>query len=514
MSDEPAPTTGSVTIIQETTQKDPLIPTKDSPKSSEEAISDLNSENHLNFDTILTKIGFGWYQLKTYLVMGLLAMSEGAQVMAFTLMVPVLSNQWGVSDFLNSLQASLIFVSFLIGSVLSGQFSDRYGRRRPCIYSCFLMCLFSTLSAFSPEIITLICLRVCLGLLVGFFGPLGATMITELTPKQSRGKYMALLTASMVIGELYGALVAYFFLDDLTTGDWRILIIFCTIPGAVSFILALLFLWESPRFELVSGNYSEAFVIIEKMSLDNNSEDYPREMPEEDRRKLIQWAEDMNKESMRSDEVASIKSLFKNERKYITPLIWFNWFTSSFVYYGIIVFMPYILEKISSSQGKSEDDLNDIIKILISTAIEIVSVALAATVIEHKAFGRKNSMIIFYAAGCFTCLVVFFMKEVDFVVFATIARFFLSITIIFCYQYTSEIYPTRIRTTGLGMANGVGRLGGIVMPWVCVALLQINLFAPFLAFASFSFVSSSFSSLFPYDTTGKDLDTVQATKTS
>ena len=71
MSDEPAPTTGSVTVIQETTQKDPLIPTKDSPKSSEEAITDLNSEDHLNFDTILTKIGFGWYQLKTYLVMGL-----------------------------------------------------------------------------------------------------------------------------------------------------------------------------------------------------------------------------------------------------------------------------------------------------------------------------------------------------------------------------------------------------------------------------------------------------------
>ena len=512
MTEESSKQPGSVTIIEEPTQTDPLITEKESSKTDNDLITDLNSD-HLNFDTILSTIGFGKYQLKTYLIMGLLAMSEGAQVMAFTLMVPVLANQWGISDFINSLQASLIFVSFLIGSVLSGQFSDRYGRRRPCIYSSFLMCIFSILSAFSPEIITLIALRICLGLLVGFFGPLGATMITELTPKQSRGKYMALLTASMVIGELYGSLTAYFFLENLSSGDWRILIIFCTIPGAISFILAVLFLRESPRYELVAGHYGESFIIIEKMAEENNSKEY-LELSGEDRRKLIKWAEDMNNESMKSDEAASLKSLFRNERKYITPLIWFNWFTSSFVYYGIIVFMPYILEKISSSGDKSEDDLNDIIKILISTAIEIVSVALAATVIEHKSFGRKNSMIIFYALGCFTCIVVYFMKDVDFVVFATIARFFLSITIIFCYQFTSEIYPTKIRTTGLGMANGIGRLGGIVMPWVCVALLQINLYAPFLAFATLSLFSSSLSYLFPYDTTGKDLDTVQGQKKS
>ena len=503
MLSDPLNPVGSTTILESPSSNEnpPQVP-------KDEGITDLNPDDHLNFDTILSQIGFGRYQLKTYSIMALLAMSEGAQVMAFTLMVPVLSNEWGVSDFLNSLQASLIFVSFLIGSVLSGQFSDRYGRRRPCIYSCFLMTFFSFLSAFSPEIVTLIVLRICLGLLVGFFGPLGATMITELTPKNSRGKFMALLTASMVIGELYGSLIAYFFLTNLSTGDWRVLIILCTVPGVFSWILSLVYLKESPRYELIRGHYTEAFAIIEQMAKDNRSDEY-KELSGDVRRKLLQWSESINNDISQNADVASLKCLFKNERKYITPLLWFNWFTSSFVYYGIIVFLPYILEKISLNEPKSEDDLNDITKILISTIIEIVAVGFAAFVIELKSFGRKNSMIIFYGIGGFTCVVVFWMKEVDFVVFATIARFFLSITIIFCFQYTSEIYPTKIRTTGLGMANGVGRMGGIVMPWVCVGLVQVNLFAPFIAFAVLCFISSSFSYLFPYDTTGKDLDFTQ-----
>lgn len=503
MSEDIKEKSGSTTIYEEPRTREPLISQK-----NDTDMTDLNPEPRFNFDKILTEIGFGKFQIKTYIIMGLLAMSEGAQIMAFTLMVPVLANEWGVSDFLNSLQASLIFVSFLIGSVTSGQLSDRYGRRKPCIYSSFLMTIFSFISAFSPDIYTLICLRICLGLLVGFFGPLGATMITELTPKNSRGRFMAILTASMVIGELYGSLMAFVFLKNLVTGDWRVLIICCTIPGSFSWLMSLVFLKESPRYELVAGNYTEAFAIIEEMARENNFDEY-KTLNGETRRKLVQWSEENNNDLMKLDKAASLESLFRNERKFITPLLWFNWFTSSFVYYGIIVFMPYILEKISTQEPKNEEEMSDIVKILISTATEIVSVGLAAFLIEHKSFGRKNSMIIFYAFGCFTCSVVFVMKEVDFVVFATIARFFLSVTIIFCYQYTSEIYPTKIRTTGLGMANGIGRLGGIIMPWACVGLVQINLFAPFVVFAALSFIASTFSYMFPYDTTGKDLDSNQ-----
>ena len=528
------------------------------PKEGESPITS-SSTNSLNFDTLLTKIGFGRYQIRVYSMMGTLALAEGASIMSFTLMLPILSHQWNVSDFVNSLQASLIFISFLIGSVLSGQFSDRYGRRKPCLYSSFFMALLSFVSIFSPNILTLIILRILIALLVGFFGPLGATLITELTPKSVRGKFMALLTMSMVIGELYGALVAYFVLDSLTDGNWRLLIFFGAIPGVIAWVVGYLYLLESPRYLLLTGKMEEAFDIIGRIDKVNGGKGWKKE---EDEEKVRVWCQEIG--GSHDKEKASVKALFQNNRGKVTLCLWFNWFASSFVYYGIIVFLPYILEKIpntipeqqfielptqnstisyrflenseqfalnsssylidsssllnsssfehslmnetTGSAHHNNDTVSDIMKIFLSTAVEIGGVALSATLIDIKSFGRKNSMIIFYTFGALVTVLVYLEKASSFIFLATLARFFMSITFIFCFQYTSEVYPTQIRTTGIGLANGLGRIGGVLMPWVCVGLVQIELYSPFLFFGGLCALAAVTSFLLPFDTTGKDLD--------
>jgi hypothetical protein len=66
--------------------------------------------------------------------------------------------------------------------------------------------------------------------------------------------------------------------------------------------------------------------------------------------------------------------------------------------------------------------------------------------------------------------------------------FILKLKINIRFQYTAEIYPTKIRTTGVGMANGIGRLGGVIMPWICYYLADRNLLSPFILFAGKYFV--------------------------
>ena len=90
---------------------------------------DIIVKNTLTFDDLLNDVGFGKYQLILYTIMASLALAEGAQVMVFTIMIPILENEWQVQEWENSLQASLIFVSFLIGSVVSGQIADRIGSK-------------------------------------------------------------------------------------------------------------------------------------------------------------------------------------------------------------------------------------------------------------------------------------------------------------------------------------------------------------------------------------------------
>ena len=90
---------------------------------------DIIVKNTLTFDDLLNDVGFGKYQLILYSIMASLALAEGAQVMVFTIMIPILENEWQVQEWENSLQASLIFVSFLVGSVVSGQIADRIGSK-------------------------------------------------------------------------------------------------------------------------------------------------------------------------------------------------------------------------------------------------------------------------------------------------------------------------------------------------------------------------------------------------
>jgi len=146
---------------------------------------------------------------------------------------------------------------------------------------------------------------------------------------------------------------------------------------------------------------------------------------------------------------------------------------------------------------------------LIFTAVgDIVSAAVASFLIELKGFGRKNSMIIFFVLQGMSCFIVYLDEADRFIIWCTISKMFLSMNFIFNYQFTAEIYPTKIRTTGIGMANGIGRMGGVIVPWISMSLMHINLLSPFLLFSAISLLTALMDLWIPFDTTGIELDSV------
>jgi hypothetical protein len=89
---------------------------------------------------------------------------------------------------------------------------------------------------------------------------------------------------------------------------------------------------------------------------------------------------------------------------------------------------------------------------MISTLSEMLAAALAALLIDVRGLGRKNSMILFFALESVCCLFAVGDDKSRFVLWALAAKFFLAMTFIFAYQFTGEVYPTKIRTTGIGTA--------------------------------------------------------------
>jgi hypothetical protein len=55
------------------------------------------------------------------------------------------------------------------------------------------------------------------------------------------------------------------------------------------------------------------------------------------------------------------------------------------------------------------------------------------------------------------------------------------------------------------MANGIGRLGGVIMPWVAMISMRVDFFSPFLLFAVMSLGVGALNLMFPYDTLGREI---------
>jgi nitrate/nitrite transporter NarK len=80
-------------------------------------------------------------------------------------------------------------------------------------------------------------------------------------------------------------------------------------------------------------------------------------------------------------------------------------------------------------------------------------------------------------------LPVFVVRAFQFVMRGACAIAFQAI-----YVYTPEVYPTSIRALGMGLASAVGRLGGIVTPFVAVTVLNEPRLGPAMALTVYGMV--------------------------
>jgi len=136
-------------------------------------------------------------------MLGMVAAAEGAQIIVVMLSLTVLQNQWKYSEDIQSFVISLNFIGFVVGGAISGFYADKYGRLKPMLVSLALINVFNVASGFAGDIALFALLRFLVGLFLGFFAPLGFTMVVENMPKEHRGKLVIIATSFMFVGQLF-----------------------------------------------------------------------------------------------------------------------------------------------------------------------------------------------------------------------------------------------------------------------------------------------------------------------
>ncbi len=164
---------------------------------------------------------------------GLGWMLDAMDVMLYSLVLAHLIAYFGMDKKTAGLLNSLTLFASALGGFLFGFIADRIGRTRALIASILVYSLASGACGLSDTVVQLAIFRFILGLGMGGEWTTGAALIAEVWPAQHRGKALGLMQSSWAIGEMIAAAVTYIILDRLGWG-WRAVFFAGILPALVT----------------------------------------------------------------------------------------------------------------------------------------------------------------------------------------------------------------------------------------------------------------------------------------
>ncbi|XP_069618935.1 putative transporter SVOPL [Ranitomeya imitator] len=446
-------------------------------------------------------IGFGRFHVILFLIMGSAGVAEAMEVMLIAVISPSIRCQWHLEDWKVALVITMVFLGYMIFSIVLGLLADRYGRLKMMVISFLWGAYFSLLTSFSPSYSWFVFFRFLVGCGVSGHAQ-GLIIKTEFLPKNVRGYLLPLTQLFWLGGSLLiiglGALV-------IPTMGWRWLIRFASIP-AIILVLLFKFIPESARFNLSVGKKEAAMTTLRKIAKMNRSK-----MPE----------------GTIDEPMAERNGSFFDlvHRKYLrtTLQIWVIWLGIAFAYYGVILASTELLENnlhcgtgrspIIVEEGSGPCYCNmlspsDYNTLMISTVGEIALNPF--NMLGINLIGRRWTLgITMTTTGLFFLLLIICMSRTGLIAILFCLRALVSANFNTIYIYTAEVYPTVMRAIGMGVAGSLCRLGAMAAPFIAQVLLKASIIGGLCLFAGVCFICAISAFTLPIETKGRALQQVK-----
>lgn len=351
-------------------------------------------------------------QRKLLFSAGLSWMFDAMDVGMISFVVAALASEWALSSQQVGILTSTTSIGMAFGAAMAGFLADKYGRKSILLWTLLIFSIASGLSALATGFIMLCIFRFIAGLGLGGELPVASTLVSESMPVKERGRAVVLLESFWAAGWILAALIAYFVIPNY---GWQ-----------AAFLIGAL-----PAF----------YALYLRRAID----DSPRYLEQ--------------KKVVRLGLGKRIASVWSPEFRRTSIMLWVLWFTVVFSYYGMFLWLPTVMVDKGFSLVQSFQ------YVLIMTLAQLPGYFTAAYFIEK--LGRKFVLVTYLVLTAISAAWFGIADSVGSLLAAGICLSFFNLGAWGgLYAYSPELYPTRVRSTGVGLATSFGRIGGVIAPFL------------------------------------------------
>jgi MFS transporter, putative metabolite:H+ symporter len=435
----------------------------------------------------MEQVPFSRWHRKARLVMGSATFFDAFNALSLAFALPTLIRLWHISPRQSGFLISASYVGQLAGALVFSALAEKVGRIRGTTAAIAIMSVMSFGCALAGNFSALLACRFVQGIGVGGEMPVAATYINELSRAHGRGRFFLLYEMIFPLGLMAtGQLGAWF----VPAFGWESIFLFGGIPGLViAFLVARL--PESPRWLISRGRLPEAEAIVEQIEAST-----PRRVPVA----ANSTASPVSSLIQRGRWTELLSSFYRGR----TLIVWVLWASAFFVANGLNNWMPSLYSTVYHLS------LRQSLRAASMTNVAQVAVLFVCAFSIDRT-GRRNWTVAAFILG--GGLLAFLgitgaQKVMSVMILATLGYGLIGSVNAVLYLYTPEIYPTRMRAIGTGLATSWLRIASAAGPALVGLMVDSRgIHSVFLMFAGISIVGA-FAAMAMVETSDRRLEEI------
>lgn len=405
------------------------------------------SSQTINITTVIDASPLGRFRVLTIILCGMVALLDGFDTQAIAFVASAIAGDWKTDVALFGPVFAAGLFGLMIGALVMGPVADRYGRKKIIVASCVWFGAFALLTPLTTDIPSLIAVRFMTGLGLGAAMPNIIALTSEYAPRHRCTILVTLMFCGFPLGAVLGGLVST---KLIPVYGWHAVFILGGIAPLVAAVVLAVWLPESIRFLVAHGVRPKTVTNI--CNAINPKGQYSASQ------QFIIHEEKL--------EGPPIKHLFTHGRMIGTLALWVVFFSNLLLLYFLINWLPSVLQK----SGMPIE--HAIIGTVMLNAGGIAGGLILSRVIDR--IGPYVVLTVTYLVAVPLVAVIGRFDNIGLLMAAILGAGFCVLGAQFgINSLAANYYPTSARSTGVGWALGIGRIGSIIGPLVGGTMLSL-----------------------------------------